>query len=98
MAQMSSEEALNGIFNILDTMVIQQQREREKSPEVKADETVINLLNGIVEKAKDNTVAAVGEQLEKLAKGLTAMKEVDHDMIDHVATSIGNVNKVLNNL
>ena len=98
MAQMSSEEALNGIFNILDTMVVQQQREREKSPEVKADETVINLLNGIVEKAKDNTVAAVGEQLEKLAKGLTAMKEVDHDMIDHVATSIGNVNKVLNNL
>ena len=98
MAQMSSEDALNGIFNILETMVAQQQKEEAKSPEAKADETVISLLTGIVEKAKDKAAATVGEQLEQLAKGLTAMKEVDHDMIDHVATSIGNVNKVLNNL
>ena len=98
MAQMSSEDALNGIFNILETMVAQQQREEAKSPEAKADETVISLLTGIVEKAKDKAAATVGEQLEQLAKGLTAMKEVDHDMIDHVATSIGNVNKVLSNL
>ena len=98
MAQMSSEDALNGIFNILETMVAQQQREEAKSPEAKADETVISLLTGIVEKAKDKAAATVGEQLEQLAKGLTAMKEVDHDMIDHVATSLGNVNKVLSNL
>ena len=98
MAQMSSEDALNGIFNILETMVAQQQKEEAKSPEAKADETVISLLTGIVEKAKDKAAATVGEQLEQLAKGLTAMKEVDHDMIDHVATSIGNVNKVLSNL
>ena len=98
MAQMSSEDALNGIFNILETMVAQQQKEEAKSPEAKADETVISLLTGIVEKAKDKAAATVGEQLEQLAKGLIAMKEVDNDMIDHVATSIGNVNKVLSNL
>ena len=43
MAQMSSEDALNGIFNILETMVAQQQKEEAKSPEAKADETAISL-------------------------------------------------------
>lgn len=33
MAQMSSEEALNGIFNILDTMVSQQQEKKKETPE-----------------------------------------------------------------
>ena len=62
MAQMSSEDALNGIFNILETMVAQQQKEEAKSPEAKADETVISLLTGIVEKAKENE-EEVGNEL-----------------------------------
>lgn len=33
MAQMSSEEALNGIFNILDTMVNQQEEKKKETLE-----------------------------------------------------------------
>ena len=98
MAQMSSEEALNGIFNILDTMVNQQQEKKKETPEQKADSTIVSLLQGIVETAKDESAATVGEQLEKLSKGLVSMEQIDNDTINKVATSIGNVNTVLSSL
>ena len=41
---MSSEEALNGIFNILDTMIKEDEKEKKKKKEHKADETIIDLL------------------------------------------------------
>ncbi len=98
MAQMSSEEALNGIFNILDTMVSQQQEKKKETIEQKADSTIISLLQGIVETAKEESAATVGEQLEKLSKGLVSMEQIDNDVLNKVATSIGNVNTVLSSL
>ena len=98
MAQMSSEEALNGIFNILDTMVNQHEQKKKETIEQKADSTIVSLLQGIVETAKDESAATVGEQLEKLSKGLVAMESIDNDVLNKVATSIGNVNTVLSSL
>lgn len=98
MAQMSSEEALNGIFNILDTMVNQHEQKKKETLEQKADSTIVSLLQGIVETAKDESAATVGEQLEKLSKGLVAMESIDNDVLNKVATSIGNVNTVLSSL
>lgn len=98
MAQMSSEEALNGIFNILDTMVSQQQEKQKETIEQKADSTIVSLLQGIVETAKEESAATVGEQLEKLSKGLVSMEQIDNDVLNKVATSIGNVNTVLSSL
>lgn len=98
MAQMSSEEALNGIFNILDTMVSQQQEKKKETIEQKADSTIVSLLQGIVETAKEESAATVGEQLEKLSKGLVSMEQIDNDVLNKVATSIGNVNTVLSSL
>lgn len=98
MAQMSSEEALNGIFNILDTMVNQQQEKKKETIEQKADSTIVSLLQGIVETAKEESAATVGEQLEKLSKGLVSMEQIDNDVLNKVATSIGNVNTVLSSL
>lgn len=98
MAQMSSEEALNGIFNILDTMVNQHEEKKKETLEQKADSTIVSLLQGIVEIAKDESAATVGEQLEKLSKGLVAMESIDNDVLNKVATSIGNVNTVLSSL
>ena len=98
MAQMSSEEALNGIFNILDTMVNQHEEKKKETLEQKADSTIVSLLQGIVETAKDESAATVGEQLEKLSKGLVAMESIDNDVLNKVATSIGNVNTVLSSL
>lgn len=98
MAQMSSEEALNGIFNILETMVNQHEEKKKETLEQKADSTIVSLLQGIVETAKDESAATVGEQLEKLSKGLVAMESIDNDVLNKVATSIGNVNTVLSSL
>ena len=98
MAQMSSEEALNGIFNILDTMVNQHEEKKKETLEQKADSTIVSLLQGIVETAKDESATTVGEQLEKLSKGLVAMESIDNDVLNKVATSIGNVNTVLSSL
>ena len=98
MAQMSSEEALNGIFNILDTMVNQHEEKKKETLEQKADSTIVSLLQGIVETAKDESAATVGEQLEKLSKGLVAMESIDNDVLNKVVTSIGNVNTVLSSL
>lgn len=98
MAQMSSEEALNGIFNILDTMVNQHEEKKKETLEQKADSTIVSLLQGIVETAKDESAATVGEQLEKLSKGLVAMESIDNDVLNKVATSIGNVNTVLSSI
>lgn len=98
MAQMSSEEALNGIFNILDTMVNQQEEKKKETLEQKADSTIVSLLQGIVETAKDESAATVGEQLEKLSKGLVAMESIDNDVLNKVATSVGNVNTVLSSI
>lgn len=98
MAQMSSEEALNGIFNILDTMVNQHEEKKKETIEQKADSTIVSLLQGIVETAKDESAATVGEQLEKLSKGLVAMESIDNDVLNKVATSVGNVNTVLSSL
>ena len=98
MAQMSSEEALNGIFNILDTMVNQHEEKKKETLEQKADSTIVSLLQGIVETAKDESAATVGEQLEKLSKGLVAMESIDNDVLNKVATSVGNVNTVLSSL
>lgn len=98
MAQMSSEEALNGIFNILDTMVNQHEEKKKETLEQKADSTIVSLLQGIVDTAKDESAATVGEQLEKLSKGLVAMESIDNDVLNKVATSIGNVNTVLSSL
>ena len=44
MAQMSSEEALNGIFNILDTMVNQHEEKKKETLEQKADSTIVSLV------------------------------------------------------
>ena len=96
--QMSSEEALNGIFNILETMIIQEEKDNKKIKNNESDKTIIDLLNGIVEKAKDKAAASVGQQLEQLSKGLKSMKEIDKDALDTVATSITRINKLLNNL
>ena len=98
MAQMSSEEALNGIFNILETMVNQHEEKKKETLEQKADSTIVSLLQGIVETAKDESAATVGEQLEKLSKGLVAMESIDNDVLNKVATSVGNVNTVLSSL
>ena len=42
MAQMSSEEALNGIFNILDTMVNQHEEKKKET----LDENIKNATGG----------------------------------------------------
>lgn len=94
MAQLSSEEALNGIFNILDTMVSQQQAEKNKTPETKADETIISLLTGVVEGAKDNAIGNASEQLEKLAKVLHALSDLNEESMKTISSTIGAINNL----
>ena len=98
MAQLSSEDALNQILNILEVNIATQQEQKNMSPEQKADGTIVSLLQGIVETAKNDTGGAAGSQLEKLANGLTAMKDVDNDAIDKISTSIDRINKSLNSI
>ena len=99
MAQMmSSEEALNGIFNILETVMVKGEEDKKKKNERKPDDTIIELLEGIVEKAKDKAAASVGQQLEELAKGLKAMKEVDNEVLEKISKSITHVNSLLKDL
>ena len=57
---MSSEEALNGIFNILETVMVKGEEDKKKKNERKLDDTIIELLEGIVDKAKDKAAASVG--------------------------------------
>lgn len=98
MAQLSSEDALNQILNILEVNIATQQEQKDMSPEQKADGTIVSLLQGIVETAKNDTGGAAGSQLEKLANGLTAMKDVDNEAIDNISTSIDRINKSLNSI
>ena len=95
---MSSEDALNGIFNILETMVNQEEEKKKKSTEEKADKTIIDLLQGIVDQAKTDAGATAGQQLEELSKGLNSMKNIDHESLDKITISIINVNKALNSI
>jgi len=50
--RMSSEEALNGIFNILSVMVAGNEEKKKKTDD-KTDKTLIELLQGIVDTAKE---------------------------------------------
>ena len=95
---MSSEEALNGIFNILSVMVAGNEEKKKKTDD-KTDKTLIELLQGIVDTAKEKEAGtAAGKQLEDLAKGLNAFKDIDHDVIDKVSASVENISKIFNNL
>lgn len=95
---MSSEESLNRIFNILETMVSEKE-DKAKKKDDKTDKTLIDLLQGIVDTAKEKEAGtAAGKQLEDLAKGLNAFKDIDHEKIDSVATTIKNINKIFNEL
>ena len=77
---MSSEEALNQIFNILQTTITIQNEEKKKSQEIKADKAIIDLLNGVVENAKKNEAAGtVGQQLEALSKGIKSFQDIDNN-------------------
>ena len=99
MAQMmSSEEALNGIFNILETVMVKGEEDKKKKNERKPDDTIIELLEGIVDKAKDKAAASVGQQLEELSKGLKTMKDVDNEVLEKISKSITHVNRLLKDL
>ena len=73
MEQYTSEQALNGIFGILQNLVQQsQERSEEKKPN-EVSNLVKDLLNGTAAAAAAGT--SIGEEVEQLAKGISAIKE-----------------------
>lgn len=98
MGELSSEQALNGIFNILQTMITQQNEQKEKQDKGETDDKVKNLINGLI-KANDNKqTEAVGQQLEKLAKGIQDLAAIDEQKLNTVSAVVQNITNLFGSL
>lgn len=90
MAQYTSEEALNGILNILETVVNNQSA---PSGSNQTGDLVTQLLAGVAGAANVNV--SLGDQVQQLASGMAIMTEAgitdsDAQTVSHIISEIGN--------
>ena len=85
MERYTSEQALNGILNILETVVSQQNRNESKD---ETSDMIKDLLSGAAISQK--TGLGLGQQIEQIANGLDIIKRagIDERDIENVATGI----------
>jgi hypothetical protein len=85
MERYTSEQALNGILNILETVVSQQNRNESKD---ETSDMIKDLLSGAAISQKAGL--GLGQQIEQIANGLDIIKRagIDERDIENVATGI----------
>ena len=98
MLQMSSEEALNKIHDMLGSMMAMYAQQDKDRSEGKSDDNVSKLINGLIDNADNKAAAAAGQQLESLAKGIQEISKIDKTELNEIAASINTINGVLNKL
>lgn len=98
MLQMSSEEALNKIHDMLGSMMNMYAQEDKNRAEGKSDDNVSKLIKGLIDNADNKAAAAAGQQLESLAKGMQEISKIDKTELNEIAASINTINGVLNKL
>ena len=74
MEQYTSEQALNGILNILNTVVEDYQRNREQSTKLQESSDIIAQLLGGVSAAASKDIG-LGQQIEQLSNGMKTLKD-----------------------
>lgn len=108
---MNTQEALNGIYNMLAAIMAQQTNNKpEKKPEKSSatDQTITSLLKGIIETNSAKELKSTGEALEALSKGVQSFDDTARTILKEVTTSLltlnntlailSNKNKLLNNV
>ena len=98
MEQYTSEQALNGILNIIQTVVDQHQKKQESAAQNKTGDLITELLSGVA--AASSKDVSIGTQVEALSNGMKAMKDAgvtdrDAKMVAGMITSIGQAIKTL---
>ena len=96
MLQMSSEEALNKIHDMLGSMMSMYAQEDKNRAEGKSEDNVSKLIKGLIDNADNKAAAGAGQQLESLAKGMQEINKLDKTAINEIAASINTINGVLN--
>jgi len=95
---MSSEVALNQIFNLLQTLVDNENEKKKQKPEEKNNDTLTNLLKGIVEAEKTNAGTSLGKQMQELATGLKAIESINSKKLTEVANSVKTITDIINGI
>ena len=104
MAQYTSEEALNGILNIISSVVDDYYENRNTQNKQQSNnetaDLITNLLGGASASASANKSQSVGDQVEALARGMKIIKETGISSKDgkNVASIISTIGSALNNL
>ena len=99
MEQYTSEQALNGILNILSTVVDDYQRSREQSAKQQESSDIIAQLLGGVSAAASKDVG-LGQQIESLSNGMKTLKEsgVTESDVRLVADMVSSLGAAIHNL
>lgn len=98
MQQMSSEEALNKIHDMIGSMMNMYAQEDKNKSEGKSEDNVSKLIKGLIDNADNDAAAAAGQQLESLAKGMQELSKIDTSTINDISASINTINNVLGKL
>lgn len=104
MAQYTSEEALNGILNIISSVVDDYYENRSnQSNQESGNETadlISNLLGGASASMSSNAGQSVGDQVEALARGMKIIKDSGITKNDgkNVASIISSIGSALKNV
>lgn len=96
MAEMTSQEALNGIFTLLSSIVQQQNTQQQSRKDSETEQNITSLLKGMVETNSASQIASAGEALEKLSKGVASFDKETVKSLKDVSTSIATLNGTLN--
>ena len=93
MERYTSEQALNGILNILETVVGQANKTDKKD---ETSDMIRQLLQGAASAQKAGM--GLGQQIEQMANGLDIIKNagINDADIEFIAGSIGRLSKALN--
>ena len=93
MERYTSEQALNGILNILETVVGQANKNDKKD---ETSDMIRQLLQGAASAQKAGM--GLGQQIEQMANGLDIIKNagINDADIEFIAGSIGRLSKALN--
>lgn len=93
MEQYTSEQALNGILNILSTVVDDYQKNKERASKPQDSSDIIAQLLGGVSAAASKDVG-IGQQIESLTNGMKTLKETgitdsDVRLVADMVSSLG---------
>lgn len=97
-ATLSSEQALNGIFNsvqMIEHIINKQQDKKDKQKNGDIDDTLKNLNNPFAMLKDIKDADSVGKQFEKLAKGLDALAKVDVKPLESISDVLVTVTNTL---